>query len=217
VPILPDSGNSKGDYGHFDNSLTLVGTGKLTPDGITGIVTRKKGGAVQEQYAAVIRGSVASPLVIKSAGGVAQKYPLKRDTTSIGGASLSNLVVEFYRPQELQTKPRLFMADRGGFIYSAAVSFDGPPFWCKANNVVTSKQLIPISNEWDKGKNGQQYFDYDPTPKNGDVLSMTIDVLGCLKNVPDGATAPTSLNNLTVRIEARDWSGNSASAQLPLP
>ena len=217
VPVLADQGNSKGDYGHFDNALTLLGTGKLTPDGITGILIRKKGGVVQEQYAATVRGAVASPLVIKTAGGVAQKYPLTRDTASIGGASLSALTIEFYRPQELQTKPRLFMADRGGFIYSISISFNGPPFVCKAANVQPSKQLIPISNSWDKGRSGQQYFDYDASPKNGELLSLTVDVWGCLKNPVDGATAPSDYSGMTIRLEARDWAGNSASGQLQLP
>ena len=215
VPVVPDQGNPKGDYGHFETALVLQGSGRLVPDGLTGILIEKKGSSVVSQRAAVIRSSIASPAILVSAGGVKQKYPLTAETTSIGGASFGNLTFEFYRPQELQTKPSLFMADRGGFMYRVVVYGNNGVLACKADNMQWSKQLIPISNDWDKGKNGQYLFDYDAKPKNGELLSITIDFWGCLKNPSEGATQPTSGQNATIAIEANDWANNRATIQFP--
>ena len=107
------------------------------------------------------------------------------------------------------------MADRGGFIYSVQISGQGPPYFCAAENLTSSKQLIPISNEWDKGKRGQMFFDYDAKPKNGELLSFTIDVWGCLKNPSEGAVRPASGQPSTIWIDASDWAGNRASAMFP--
>lgn len=216
VQILPDQGNTQGNYGHFSHPMNLGGTGRLVPEGIVGLYSRRKGDTIVDQRAGMVRAAVASPPIVATLGGVPQKYPLEPDTVSTGSASFSSLTVEFYRPQELLTKPRLFMADRGGFLYSAMVAGLNGTFNCTAKNVTPGNGLIPVNFRWDGPKFSQQYFDYTPKPKNGELLSLTIDVFGCLENSSNGAKAPASGENIDLEITAEDSVGNRLWVRVPL-
>ena len=216
VEIVPDQGNPEGTYGHYHGALNLGGTGRLVPEGIVGLLVQRKGNTVTDQRAGMVRGAVASPLVIATAGGVRQTYPLEADTVSTGSASFESLTIEFYRPQELLTKPRLFMADRGGFLYSALIAGPNGTFQCTEKNVTPGKGLIPVAFRWGGGQVSQQYFDYSPKPKNGELLSLTLDVFGCLENGSKGTTAPVRGDNIDIEISAEDSVGNRLWVRLPL-
>ena len=135
---------------------------------------------------------------------------------SIGSAGLDNLEIRFYGPQELLTKPRIFMADRGGFLYSVLIAGQNGIFFCNSKNVTPGKGLVAVTPRWGGGKSSQQYFDRTPKPKNGELLSLTVDVLCCLKNGSTGAKLPASGENFSVELSAEDSVGNRLWARVPL-
>lgn len=208
IQITPDQGNPEGTYGHSSHAMRLGGTGRLVPEGLIGLFSRRKGNTIVEQRVGMIRGAVAAPFMITTLGGAPQTYPLDSGTVSTGSAGLDNLEIRFHRPQELLTKPQLFMADRGGFLYSVMLAGRNGIFSCTAKNVKPGKGLVAAMPRWDDGKSSQQYFDYTPKPKNGELLSLTVDALGCMKNGSTGATPPASGETFDLQLSAEDSVGN---------
>lgn len=185
IQMLPSEWDQKKEYGQVDLPIVLAGTGHMSPEGHTGIVVVKKGSKVIKQKAAVVSGAVAAPAVLASVGGAKVSYPLNPSQSGFGLGGLNALKVELYRPQVLLTKPSLFMADRGGFLYQFRGWTGGKQGPCREANVQAGPGLVPVKTNWKDEWAGQTYWDSATKPDNGGTLTFVIDVLGCAKNSKD--------------------------------
>lgn len=202
LPMLPPEWDTQKNWGRVDVPLRLTGTGQLTPEGHTDLVIVKKGNTVVSQKVGTITGVVTAPPVLASVGGSPVSYPINNPSkNSFGGASLSALTVEFFRPQQLRTKPSLFMADRGGFIYSVRATVGGKSGPCKADNITASDGLIAVNTNWKDPYSGQMFWDSASKPDNGEKLSFTVDLYGCAKNAKDDKTQYAGIG---LTIDVRD-------------
>ena len=182
IQMLPSQWDTKKSYGQIDLPIVLAGTGHVSPEGHTDIIVAKKGSKIIKQKAAVVSGAVAAPAVIASVGGAKVDYPLNYSKTSIGSGSITSLRVDIYRPQVLRTKPSLFMADRGGFLYQFRGWTGGKQGPCRAANVQAGSGLVAVSRSYKDEWSGQTYWDSATKPDNGELLSFVIDIAGCAKN-----------------------------------
>jgi len=201
LPMLPADWDTKKEWGRIDVPIGLVGTGQLTPEGHTDIVIVKKGKSVISQKVATITGIATVPPVLASVGGVPVSYPLNPSKNTFGKDSLSALTVELYRPQQLRTKPDLFMADRGGFIYTFRGTVGGKSGPCNAANIMASDDLIAVTPGWKDPYTGQRFWDAASKPANGGKLKFTIDLYGCANNSKDDKNQYVGVG---LMIEVRD-------------
>lgn len=182
IQMLPSEWDPKKSYGQIDLPIVLTGTGHVSPEGHTNIIVVKKGAKIIKQKAAVVSGAVAAPAVIASVGGVKVDYPINFAKTSLGSGSMTSLRVELYRPQVLRTKPSLFMADRGGFLYEFRGWTGGKQGPCRAANVQAGPGLVAVNRSYKDEWAGQTFWDSATKPDNGQLLSFVIDIAGCAKN-----------------------------------
>jgi len=191
MPMLPSEWDTQKSWGRVEAPLILSGTGHLSPEGHTGLVITKKGSKVLSQKVAAVTGSVTAPAVLASVGGAKVSYPLNPSTSTLGNRNLGALTIELFRPQVLRTKPALFMADRGGFLYQLSAWIDGKQGPCRAKNIEAGPGLIAVDTKWKDENSGQTFWDSASSPSNGERLTFTIDVNGCAANgkSPYGDTA----------------------------